>query len=1225
MGIFTRFSLKNVIVIFLIVAMLVAGGIYSMGSVQTEMMPNIEFPIITVITVYPGAAPNDVADSISRPFQKALSGIQGIKKVDATSNENLSLMILSFDYSANMEKAETAVKTAIEKVTIPDAVQKPKISKISYGSIPVVGYSVSYDGTDNEFSTMINDKIQPALAGIKGMGGVSINGVNNKQVFIRLDSKKLKEKGVTTQDVQQALSANNISYPIGSVDIDGKTLPLRVTKKVDNLNDIKAIPIVIMPDTTKLVGESMGKMGEAIGGLYSALGQMGESMGQMGKAVGEIGNGVGQLGNGMGQMQKGVESLGAATGLNSQAVALISMIQKNQTAILTNQEILKNPQATKEQQAGAQQQIIIETQTNIALQASLEDILNKMKQLSDSAANTATKPSGSSQSMSSSSNAANTSSNAAYPSSNNMNAKAATSQQKGALDTLKSMSSTNTKIELKTVYLKDIADITYEKADTTFYSRTNLKPTVTFYALKNDDANSVQLAKDTGEMLEKLQSESNGKIHFDKIMDTSKYITDSIDGMVREGLLGALFAILVIAVFLRDIRATLIAVVSIPLSILTAIILMPRLGITLNMMTLSGMAVAVGRIVDDSIVVIENIYRRLTRTDDHDVKLIEHATGEVSSAITSSTITTIAVFLPLGFVEGIIGKVFYSFALTVVICIASSLLVAITIVPVLGKLLLLKWPPKHRKETSILESGYKRILKYSLSHRMIIVLLSLALFIGSGFVAYYKIGVQFLPAEKTRTIEANLTLPAGTSHINTNEKSLEFEKYVYSFKDKSVESVTATVGDNQGRGAAFGMMQGSNQAKLTIVLNEKADVDETIASFDKKANELEKNGAVWRVSALNNFGSGENVTVVINGDNFDDLKQASDIVSGKLKEIPELSSITNNLSEKKPEITVNVDNVKAAKEGLNPLYVAGMVRGVLSESDAATVEIEGKAVNVKLGMKDAKLDKLQAVKDFELRGVNGSVKLSKIAEVKQQDGPVSISERDGKRFASVSANINSKDTAKLTEEVTLKLEEVKGQFKKGITYSVGGSVDDINSSFSQMGIAMLVAIFLVFVTMLLTFKEATAPFSILFSLPFAATGALLGLIITNKPISMSGMVGILMLIGIVVTNAIVFVDRVQSNRKKGMGIDESLLEAGAIRLRPIIMTAAATIMALIPLALGFSEGAIISEELGIVVIGGLTMSTVLTLVVVPVAYSILEKFKLWVTGKSEFDITEELD
>lgn len=1168
MSIFTRFSLKNILVIFLMIAMLVAGGVYSAGSIQTEMMPNIQFPFIYVITVYPGAAPDEIAESISRPIQKAVSGVQGINKVESVSNENLSMVMVSFNFSKDMEKAEREVQDAVNKVTVPEKAQKPSVMRIGYGSIPVIGYAVSAGNkSEDELSKLMNDKVQPSISGIKGVGGVGVEGLYDKNVFIKLDEKKLKDNGLTSQDVQQALSANDLSFPMGTVDISGKSMPLRVSRKITSLNDIKSIPVIVPPDTSKIMGDSMSKMGEAIGGVYTAVGQMGKAMGDMGM--------------GMTDMGKGMADIGSMLGSNMQAVGILAEMQKNQNTILTQNVILSNSDASQEDKAKAKQAIMIASQTNIAMQQMLDGLLKKAADEAGKASLKAGKQAGVKK---------QDSINMKMPSENN----AKTQDDSG----------TQPKIELKTVFLGDLGDVTFEKPEGTSYSRMNLKDTVTFYVFKNDGSNTVQIAKDVEKKVEELRKETGLEIN--KVMDTSTYITSSINGMTREGLFGALFAILVIAIFLRDLRATLIAVISIPLSVIIALIIMPRFGITLNMMSLSGMAVAVGRIVDDSIVVIENIYRRLTRSKDADDNLIQNATKEVSSAITSSTITTVAVFLPLGFVEGFVGRVFMSFAITVASCIAASLLVAITVVPVFGKLTMMKRPPKLKKDTSIIENGYKKLLSGALSRRWIVVLTSIVLLVLSSFMVS-RLGVQFLPPEESKTILANLSLPAGSSLDATNKESLKMEEYLT--KNPKVETVLATVGDTGSSGASFGANQSMNQAGITIIVKDNADAGEALKEIKAKAKTFENGNVKWKVAAMDNYGSGAKLEVVVTGDDLNNIKIASETAAAKLKEVTELSNIANNLADKKPEISINVDSVKAAEKGLNPIFVAGLVRSVLNYDKISTVEVQGKSVDLRMGIGKKDLSSIEKIRNFQLKGMTGEVvKVGEIADVTLQDGPVSISERDGKRYASVTADISSKDTAKVSAAADKKLEAIRAKYPD-VKITVGGSVDDINSSFSQMGMAMLIAILLVFIILVLTFKEAAASFAILFSLPFAAVGALFALVIANRPLSMSGMVGLLMLIGIVVTNAIVLVDRVQANRRKGMVIREALIEAGSVRLRPIIMTAAATVMALLPLALGFSEGAIISEELGIVVIGGLTMSTLLTLIVVPVAYSILEGIK----------------
>ncbi|MCX7922643.1 MAG: efflux RND transporter permease subunit [Clostridia bacterium] len=1162
MQIFTRFSLKNTLVIFMIIAMIVGGGIYSSSSIMTELMPNINFPIITVVTVYPGAAPEDIAESISRPIQKAVSGIQGVTRVNTTSNENISLVMIRFGFSKDMDKAEREIQDAVNKIKVPDKSQKPIISRISYNGIPVVTYSVSGGKDENELSKLIKDKVQPNLTGIKGVGSVNVSGVYDKSIYIKVNESKLKEKGVTLQDVQQALAANDISFPTGTVDITGQTMPVRVSREIANLNDIKSIPIIVLPNTAKIMGDSMGKFGEAITGVYSAVGEMGKGMSEMGKGMGEMGKMV---------------------GTNTQAVAMVSGIQKLQSLILSQQAILSNPTSTAADRAKAQETIKVASQQVTQLQSSLDALLSKSMQAANAAGG------------------AGSSSTKLQPGqSSQMNpSQGAVTKNTGA-----PKNDENT-LKITTVALSEVADILEENPEVMSYSRSNSKPTVILSIYKTDDANAVQLANDVESKIKDIQT-ANSELKINKIYDTSKMITDSINGMLKEGLLGALFAIIVIALFLRDIRATVIAIVSIPLSILIALILLPRFNITLNIMSLSGMAVAVGRIVDDSIVVIENIYRRLQRRKSPNEEIVEDATGEVSSAITSSTITTVAVFLPLGMVGGMVGKIFAPFALTVVICILASLLVAVTVVPLMGKFMLLKRPPKHKEHVSRIEEAYKNILSFALSHKAMVVILSLVL-IASSVALVSRVGIQFLPADKTKTISAKLTMPPGTSLKLTDNEVAKFEEHLVNKAD--VETVTSSVGDTSGSGSFMGALQGTNQANLTIILKEEADPDKALADIKGKAKALENNKAKWLVTPMSNFGTQENLEIVVNGENIDDIKAAADTITGKLKDVKVLSNLTNNLSEKKPEISIKVDSKKAADKGLNPIFVAGIVRSVLNYDKVTTVENNGKSIDVMLGLEKSDLNSVEKVQNLELKGMAGTVLLKDIAEVSVQDGPVSISERDGKRFASISADITAKDTAKVVTEVTDKIKEIESTFKPGVTYTVGGSVDDINESFSQMGMAMLAAIFLVFITMVLAFKEGTAPLAILFSLPFAAVGALFALVITNQPLTMSGLVGLLMLIGIVVTNAIVLIDRVQTNRSKGMEMSEALLEAGAVRLRPIIMTAAATVMALIPLALGFSEGALISKELGVVVIGGLTLSTILTLVIVPVAYSILEGIK----------------
>jgi multidrug efflux pump subunit AcrB len=651
-------------------------------------------------------------------------------------------------------------------------------------------------------------------------------------------------------------------------------------------------------------------------------------------------------------------------------------------------------------------------------------------------------------------------------------------------------------------------------------------------------------------------------------------------------------------------------VVSIPLSILIALILLPRFNITLNIMSLGGIAVAIGRIVDDSIVVIENVYRRVQRGEGKEgmteEELIESATKEVSSAITSSTITTVAVFLPLTFVSGMIGKVFTPFAFTVVICILASLLVAVTVVPVLSKLMLLNSKKKHVEKESKIVNAYNKVLLSALNHKLIVLVVSLILLLSSfGLVS--KVGIQFMPSDTTAVLTGKLTLTPGTSLAKTNEEALRFEKYL--MNNKNVKTVVSSVGDTSGATGVKMSLQGSNAASFTIILKDGINRDKAAAEIINKTKEFSGAGESLMVQSQSTTGQKDNFEIVVNGANNKDISEAAALITKEIKGIKEFSNITDNLSEKKKEISIEVDKDKAALKGLSPVMVAGIVRGMLTDSTLMTLTDNGKDVEVVMGYDNKSIDTLDKVKNIEMDLMGNKIKLMDIADVSEKFGPVSISELDGNQYASITADLSGKNTTKASNAAMKKIDAIKGKLPSSVTYSLGGSSKQITDTFGQMGLAMLLAVLMVYIVMVLAFGEATAPFAILFSLPFAGVGAIIALFITGQPLTISGLIGMLMLIGIVVTNAIVLLDRVQTNRKKGMSINDSLLEAGSIRLRPIFMTAIATVMALMPLALGFSEGTIISQGLGIVVIGGLSLSTVLTLVIVPVMYASLQGFK----------------
>jgi HAE1 family hydrophobic/amphiphilic exporter-1 len=1118
--------MKNTFVVLLAVIMIAVGGIYSAKSIKMEAMPNINIPVITTFTVYPGAAPQDVANDISAPLQKAISSIQGIKDVKTTSNENFSILISEFDYSADLDKAKKAIEDAIAKVKLPDSAQKPVTSRVSIGGFPIMTYSIESTKDINELSKFVNSRLTADLSGISGVSSIDVQGIRNSNTYIKLDAEKLKANNITLTDVQNAINANNISFPIGSTSIDDKNLTIRVSRKLKSIDDLKSVPILVIPNTTKLMGDSLSQIGAGLGTISKTMGSMGEMIGG-----------------------------------NTQAIGILSMIQQSEGTILAQQGVLANPAATMADKMKAQ---TIISQSSVALQnlgTSLQQVLTAQAAKGEAL-----------------SSISKGSSQAAAP-----------------------------EIKINTVFLKDVATIETAKEDVKFFTKSNYKEGLIFNVYKNEDANTVQVAADVQAKVDSLMKE-NKDIKFNKITDSSISVKSSVNGMMREGVTGAIFAMIVIALFLRDIKSTIISIISIPLSILIALILLPRFGITLNTMSLGGIAVAVGRIVDDSIVVIENIYRRFglnTDTNMDKAQLIEEATHEVGSAITASTITTVAVFLPLSFISGIIGKVFIPFAFTVVISIIASLLVALTIVPAMSKYMLLNKNFKHVEKEGLLARNYKKVLAAALKHRVIVVLSSIGIF-AISILMVTRIGVQFMPTDTNNIISAKLTMPVGTSAEGTNKEALKFEDYLRNRTD--IESVASTIGDTSGSGNIFSA-QSSNQGSFIIVLKDKVDKVKALDEIRIKTKEFDKANENITVNAQTVTGNQpDNLEVILNGDNIDNIAKAANLITNKIKNMDGLNNVTNNLSEKKAEISISVDSNKAAAKGISPIMAAGIVRSYLGFNKITTID-DGNNVDVLLGYQAKDLSSVDKVKNLEIQGMGDVVKIGEIADVTINEGPASILSLNGKQYASVVGEIKGTNTKKITNNAQAEIDSIKASLPEGVTYTLQGSNKSIDDGFSQMYMAMAVAIALVYVVMVLTFGEPVTPFAILFSLPFAAVGAIGALFIVGQPLTVSGMIGMLMLIGIVVTNAIVLLDRVKTNRKFGMNIEDSLLEAGSVRLRPIFMTAIATVMALIPLALGFSEGSLISQGLGIVVIGGLVVSTLLTLILVPVVYSMLNGYR----------------
>lgn len=1199
----TKFSLKNAAVVIIIALLLLGGGIYSAAQLKKETMPDINIPVVAVVTPYPGAAPNDVYENVTKPIEQAVQGVAGVQKRQSTAADSVSVVVVQFGFSADMDKAENDVKKAIEGVKLPENTETSQVKRISFGSSPILKLAVVNDAsTEVALRSSVRDTMLPALKGVAGVGEATIASDAENKVRIVFDPAKLRKHKLTADQVTQQLQGANLSFPVGSVDVGAESQPIRVTGTLGTVDQLKEFSVAVYPDQSAAFGDAFKKIGKGFGTL--------------GSAMGALGSGMGQLGGAMGQMGQGIGAVGKATGTVAQLQGMQGALAQL-TVPLNNAQVAKG-QATKRYEAA--QAVLNETDPPLP-----SDYDKKLAQQRSDEASAAIKTADmtiaalapqaaqlqaaiaqlQSQLMASKSSGSTSSGGGSMSSGGGL---ASTSSGSGSSSSLK-VKASDAKIKL--IKLSDVASVTYGPGPDAIGSRFNGKPGALIDIVKSQDANTIDVVKNVRKEMERLAPQLPVGTKVEYVYDASDGINLSVKGMLEEGLLGALFAFVVILLFLRNWRSTIIAIISIPLSVLTCLVALNQSGITLNVMTLGGLTVAIGRVVDDSIVVIENIYRHLARGDERTPETIRIAVSEVSSAITSSTLTTVAVFLPLGLVTGVIGKIFQPFAITVALALLASLAVAVTVVPLVAKWTLLGAKVRHVEEGSGLSQRlYKSALGWCLDNKPAVLIGALAMLIAS-LALVPLIGTGFVPESKEKYVTVNLEYPEGTKAAKVDETMRAIERILA--KDPQVAHYDSSTGGSGGFTFSAGV-QGTNQGQMFMRL--KKDVKSAQAFVEKlraEVRQFEPDGVKITIAALDASGGDNSIEVDLTGANKADLAKAAVTVTKAMRELDGLENVTNNVTAARSQIAIDVNQKAAAKQGMVAGSVAGTVRSLVAEQDLGTMKVDGKDTPIVYALKLDPIEVAAEIEDTVLdTPMNKKIRLSSIASVQETASPVSVLTKEGAQYAAVTGSISAKDTGKVIANAKAALAELK--LPDGVTATVGGTADDMNQSFSQLGLAMIIAVAAVYLVMVIAFGEAVAPLAIMFALPLAIIGGLFGLFIMHLPLDIPALIGALMLIGIVVTNAIVLVDRVQQKRRAGFPMREALQDAGATRMRPILMTALATIFALVPLASGFAEGALISQSLAVIVIGGLTTSTVLTLVVVPVAYSLLEGWREKVLG-----------
>jgi HAE1 family hydrophobic/amphiphilic exporter-1 len=1027
MFLLTKLAVARRSVTILIALAVFGGGVASWGSLKQELLPNIDFPIVTIIAPYPGAGTADVAEQVAAPIEAAVASVAGVESLRSVSTTGLGFVSAQFAYGSDVKEIVRQIETAIASSRLPSGVT-PVVRNFNINSSAVVIATLTPKGdtTLTDLAALAQSELMPSIRGINGISAADLSGGVETQAFIQLDAAKLATTGVSMSQVQGLIQANNLTFPGGQLPVGTSLVPVSASGRFTSVADLENL---------------------IVGGGVAPTGQP-------------------------------------------------------------------------------------------------------------------------------------------YP-----------------------------------IFLKDIATVSLAEVHTTGWSETNGTPGLTISISKSADANTVRTAQDSIAAIEEFAAAHDAQVKHSVVTDSSIFILESIDALVKEGGLGAAFAVVVIFVFLLNLRSTIVAAVSIPLSVLAAIILMSVTGISINIMTLGGLAVAVGRVVDDSIVVLENIYRHRSQGEPIGEAVL-NGTREVSSAITSSTITTIAVFLPLGVVGGLISQFFLPFALTVTYALLASLVVALTVIPVLAYFLVKVKGSKatipyavdtDHEEVSIWGRLYLPVLGLALRRRatkFITLLIAFSLFLGATSLVG-SIPTQFLNSGSEKVLTVTVNPPLGTS----TERVLTRSRVAYEIlsNDETVELVTTSIPSADATGTqtliAATTGRAPNAARMTVVLSADTNLAEAKTRLAESLAEIGTQGWTVTVEEIG-FAAGSNaISVIVTGERAADVEAASDLLVTTLAANGDLANVKSDLVKAGRQIEITVNPSAAAAAGLSAAQVAGEVRNLLVGSLLGQITIDGSKVNLSIKVDSSSVSSIEQLGAYLVGGM-AKVPLSSIATIEELSVPSSITRIDQALAANVTGEIAVADTGAVNTAVKTAVTELQdaGKLSK-VSVRLAGVTEQQNESFSGLFTAMAVAILLVYLTMVLVFNSLVDPLVIMFSLPLAVIGAFPALLLTNRPIGISALIGFLMLIGIVVTNAIVLLDRVEQLRHEGVATKDALLRAGATRVRPILMTAVATILALLPLAMGPSEGSIIAAELGTVVIGGLLSSTLLTLLVVPVVYSLIDGLK----------------
>ncbi len=1135
----SKFSVKKPFTVFVSVVMVIILGFVSFLNMTPDLLPSIDLPYIVAMTSYPGANPEKIETSVTKPIEKAISTVSGLENMSSISNENYSVIILEFNQDTNMDTAILDINNKINliKDSLEDGISSTNLMTLNPDMMPVMMLSVSVDGmTIDEVSKYVNEEVLPKFERIEGVASVTGVGLVEKQISISLDKNKI-------DDLNEKLRNNVISK------LD------KEQKEIDNAKS------EISSSKSTLEEESKTQIEElniAIDELNSAIRQLEASL--------ALGIGDTDSLNLLKQQKQELES------------TKLTLSQK-----LTDASIQLS--ISESQLESAQKQL--DEARNQALDSA--DITKKITP----------------QSINQILVAENFSMPAGYISDNETEYSIKVGDKFTSINDLKDLVLFSLD-DIGDVALKDIADITISNSDIDSYANVNGNAGVMLSFQKTSTSSTTNVCNAINDVVSDL-NKNNEKLNILSLMDQGVYIDLIISNVLQNLIYGGILAIIVLLVFLKSIKPTIVIAFSIPISLLFAIVLMYFSGISLNIISLSGLSLGVGMLVDNSIVVIENIYRLRNNGMDK-FKSAVYGAKQVSGAISSSTLTTICVFLPIVFTDGLTRQLFTDMGLTIAYSLIASLIVALTLVPCMASNLLSSKDVKKHNLFDKLVNYYEKLLKLCLKYKPIVLCSSIILLILSCFAAT-KMGTSFIPdmesPQMTATIDISSDLP---------------KKEAQDIVDKAIEQIL-TIDDVEGIGAmdssssmSFGSSSNNpNNMSAYIILRDdkKLSNDEIAKEITKKTQDLDCQISISSSSMDMSSLGGSGINIMVRGDDITKLKEISNDLVDILSNTEGTVNIYDGFGTTNKEQHITINKNEAMKYGLTVAQVYEQISSKLSkETNSTTLTIDSN--NYPSIVVNHSKPTLNDLEDLEIEGTKDNesikVKLKDISSLEMTNTPTSINHNNQARYISITAEIDSNHNIGLvSKDIQAKLD--KYNTPDGYSIELTGETESINTALFDLIKMIGLAIVFIYLIMVAQLQSLLSPFIIMFTIPLAFTGGLLALLITNTDLSVISMLGFLVLSGVVVNNGIVFVDYINQLRINGLSKKDAIVEAGRTRIRPILMTALTTILAMSTMAFGVGMGAEMTQGLAIVTIGGLTYATVLTLFVIPSLYDIFHRNK----------------